>query len=60
MAEPVLAGKGGTLQEMVMGTGQVIVTWPVKIAEWATISHTDKAHHANLLFKEEPWGLAPG
>ncbi|MEO7927097.1 MAG: hypothetical protein ABIR93_10265 [Saprospiraceae bacterium] len=60
VAVPVLAGIGFTLHDMVMVDGQVIVTCPDNGAMEAKASTTDKVHHANLLFKVDPWGLAPG
>jgi hypothetical protein len=58
-ALPVMAGKGSTLQDMVMMGGQVIETCPVTIPTWAKVSQTDIANHVHLFFKREPWGLAP-
>ncbi len=60
VAVPVFAGPGSTLHDIVFVGGQVIETCPEIGAEWAKASHTDKALHINLFFKEEPWGLAPG
>ena len=60
VALPVLAGLGSTLQDIVMVEGQVIVTCPDNGAMEAKASTIDKVHHANLLLKIEPWGLAPG
>ena len=55
VAVPVLAGIGGTLQEMVMVGGQVMVTAPFMRVKGAKVSQTAKNHQLFRL-----WGLDPG
>ena len=60
IAEPVLPGVGGVLHDIVMGPGQVIVTWPYDRATGRKASHNVMACPIHFLLGEEPWGLAPG
>ena len=56
VAVPVLAGRGGTLQEIVMVVGQVMVTAPFTKVREARVSHTAIIHEPILRL----WGLDPG
>ena len=56
VAVPVLAGIGGTLQEMVMVGGQVMVTAPFIRVNGARANQT-AANHKPIL---RLWGLDPG
>lgn len=61
VAEPVLAGNGGTLQEMLTVGGQVmLVIWPCINTKGASASHPEITHNATLRLKGVPWGLEPG
>ncbi len=60
VAVPVVAGTGGTLHEMVIVPGHVMDTCPERGAVEAKASIAKAMNHVNLLFREEPWGLAPG
>ena len=57
-AVPVMPGKGSTLQDIVVGEGQVIVTWAS-----VAVSHelTNQIAIARKLYlPKEDCGLAPG
>lgn len=56
MAVPVLAGRGGTLQDIVVVGGQVMVTVPLTRVSGARASHTAVIHQPILRL----CGLDPG
>jgi len=56
VAVPVLPGRGGTLQEMVMVVGQVMVTAAFMRVNGAMVSQT--AANSKLILSL--WGLDPG
>lgn len=56
VAVPVLAGIGGTLQEMVIVVGQVMVTAPFIRVNGARANQTAVIHQPILRL----WGLDPG
>jgi len=56
VAVPVLAGRGGTLQDIVVVGGQVMVTVPLTRVSGARASHTAVIHQPILRL----CGLDPG
>jgi hypothetical protein len=56
VAVPVLAGIGGTLQEIVMVVGQLMVTAPFMRVNGAIESQTAANHQRKFRL----WGLDPG
>jgi hypothetical protein len=60
VAVPVLAGMGGTLQDILILGGHVMDTWPKRLAMVADASRRMLSHPALLLRRSGVWGLAPG